>query len=325
VPVTFHWPIALLALLVVPLALAVRVALRRRRARYAVRFTNVDVLETVLVRSSEWRRRTTLAIFLLALATTVVAFARPQVERSVPDERATIVLVLDTSGSMQADDVDPTRLGAAQEAVRTFLEKLPAQVRVALVSFSSVPQLVAPPTHDRELVRSALSYLFPASGTAIGDAIGRGIEVVNDAVGKGAGDSKKDAPAAMVLLSDGAQRDGTLQPVEAARKAREAGIRIYTVALGTPNGVVKFDRGGFIRIVPVPPEPIVLHDIAETTRGAAYTAENAEELSGVYRSLGSHLGRKKQPEEVTYAFVAAAAGLLLLSGIASALWAPKIP
>ena len=148
---------------------------------------------------------------------------------------------------------------------------------------------------------------------------------MNDAVGKGAGDRNRDAPAAMVLLSDGAQRDGLLQPLDAAQKARDAGIRIYTVALGTPNGVVRFDRGGFTRIVPVPPEPIVLHDIAQATRGSAYTAENAEELSGVYRSLGSRLGRKKQPEEVTYAFVAAAAGLLLLSGLTSALWAPKIP
>src|SRR5919201_5529125 len=142
-PVTFQWPLALVALLVVPLALAARLALRRRRAKYAVRFTNVDVLETVLVRSSEWRRRTTLAIFLLALAAAAAAFARPQVQRSVPDERATIVLVVDTSGSMQADDVQPTRLGAAQEAVRTFLDKLPPQVRVALIAFSSVPQLVA--------------------------------------------------------------------------------------------------------------------------------------------------------------------------------------
>jgi Ca-activated chloride channel family protein len=129
----------------------------------------------------------------------------------------------------------------------------------------------------------------------------------------------------MILLSDGAQRDGTLQPLEAAQKAREAGIRIYTVALGTPDGVVKFDRGGFTRIVPVPPEPIILRDIARTTRGNAYTAENAEELSGVYRSLGSRLGRKKQPEEVTYAFAGVAALLLLASTALSALWAPKIP
>ena len=321
---SFQWPIALVSLLALPLVIAARLALRRRLAKYTVRFTNIDVLETVLVRSRDWRRKIGLAVFLLALAAMAVGLARPKVERSVPDERATVVLVVDTSGSMQADDVEPTRLAAAQEAVRTFLDKLPDRVRVSLIAFSSFTQVVAPPTHDRELVLSALSYLFPASGTAIGDAIGRGILVANEAVGKQTPDGE-DLPAAMVLLSDGAQRDGTLQPLEAAQLARKAGIRIYTVALGTPDGVVRFERGGFTRIVPVPPEPIILEQIAKATRGAAYTAENAEELSGVYRSLGSKLGRKKQPEEITSEFVAAAAMLLLASTALSAVWAPKIP
>ena len=322
---SFHSPWFLLLLVPLAALAAAAVLLRRRRDRYAVRFAALPMLDRVVPERPAWRRHLTGGLALGALGLLATAAARPEMDVRVPRERATVVVAIDTSVSMQADDVEPTRLGAAQDAVQQFLDKLPSQVRVGLIAFSSVPQLVAPPTHDRELVRSSLSYLFPASGTAIGDAIGRALEVVNDAIGKGEGDRDHDAPAAIVLLSDGAQRDGVLQPLDAAQKARDAGLRIYTVALGTPNGVVKFNRGGFTRIVPVPPEPIVLRDIASTTHGTAYTAENAEELSGVYRSLGSRLGRKKQPEEVTYAFVAAAAGLLLLSGLASALWAPKIP
>jgi Ca-activated chloride channel homolog len=322
---SLEWPIGLVALAAIPVAILVLRVLARRRARYAVRFTNLEVLESVLDRRTRWRTPIPPALFLLALAAIAFALARPTVTRAVPDERATIVLVIDTSGSMLAKDVRPTRLAAAQIAVRSFLGKVPDRVRVALVSFSSVPQVVAPATHDHNLVRASLDFLYPGGGTAIGDAIERAIEVARTGVGV-SGDIKLERiPAAIVLLSDGAQRSGTLTPLRGAQLAREARIPIYTVALGTPEGVIVFDRGGFQRAVPVPPDPETLRQVAATSRGIAYETANPEELASIYRDLGSRLGRKKQPEEVTFAVVAGAAALLLASAGLSVLWAPKLP
>ncbi|SRR6266508_2189459 len=321
---SLDWPLGLLALLAVPVAVLALRALARRRARYAVQFTNLEVLESVIDRKARWRSQIPGVLFLVALVVVAVAIARPNLTRAVPDERATIVLVVDSSGSMLAKDVRPTRLAAAQEAVRQFLEKVPGRVRVALVSFSSVPQVVAPATHDHELVRSSLEFLYPGGGTAIGDAIARAIEVARRGVGVSE-NSKEKIPAAIVLLSDGAQRSGRLSPLGAAQLARDAGIRIYTVALGTPNGVVLFDQSGIQRAVPVPPDPETLRQVAATSRGIAYATSDPEELQTIYRDLGSKLGRKKEPQEVTFAFVAGAAALLLASAGLSVFWGPKLP
>lgn len=321
---SLDWPLGLLALLAVPLAVLTLQGLARRRARYAVQFTNLEVLESVIDRKARWRSQIPGVLFLVALVAVAVAIARPNVTRAVPDERATIVLVVDSSGSMLARDVRPTRLGAAQEAVRQFLEKVPGRVKVALVSFSSVPQVVAPATHDHELVRSSLEFLYPGGGTAIGDAIERAIEVARRGVGVPA-NSKEKIPAAIILLSDGAQRSGRLSPLGAAQLARDAGIRVYTVALGTPNGVVLFDQSGIQRAVPVPPDPETLRQVAATSRGIAYATGDPEELQTIYRDLGSKLGRKKEPQEVTFAFVAGAAALLLASAGLSVFWGPKLP
>jgi Ca-activated chloride channel family protein len=322
--VSFAWPLGLLALLSVPIVLGVRFLLRRRAARYAVNFTNLDVLRQVALESSRWRAWVAPILFLLALAMASVAVARPNVMHSVPDERATVVLVLDTSGSMRAEDVQPTRLDAAVAAARAFLDKLPKPIRVALISFSSEPQLVVPPTHDRQLVDSGLGFLLTGGGTAIGDSIARALQVAKNAIGPAAAAEKKP-PAAIVLLSDGAQRRGTLQPLEAAELARRARIPVHTVALGTPNGIVEFGGGGFQRTIPVPPDPETLSAVAKATGGTFVAVEDAEELTGVYRSLGSKLGRKREREEVTYLFLGGAAVLLLAAGAASALWPQRLP
>jgi Ca-activated chloride channel family protein len=322
--VTFTWPLALLALLSLPLVLGVHLLLRRRAARYAVRFTNIDVLAQVAVQTSRWRLWVAPVLFLLALATASVAVARPNVKHQVPDERATIVLVLDTSGSMRAEDVKPTRLDAAVAAAQVFLDKLPKQIRVALISFSSVPQLVTPPTHDRELVRTSLGFLLTGGGTAIGDSIARALQVAKQAIGPAAAAEKKP-PAAIILLSDGAQRRGLIQPLDGAELAKKARIAIHTVALGTPDGVVQFGGGGFQRTIPVPPDPDTLRAVAETTGGSFFAVRDAEELSGVYKSLGSKLGRKTEREEATYLFLGAAAALLLGAGAFSTFWSQKLP
>src|SRR5215208_4610570 len=237
---SFECPLALVALLIVPLVAAAAWWLSQRRARYAVAYTNLDVLAAVAGRERAWRRWAPLALFLLALAALALAVARPSAAVDVARERASVVLVVDTSGSMRADDVKPTRLDAAREALLSFVDKLPKRFRVGLVQFSETPQVLVEPTEDRELFRQSVDFLFPGRGTALGDGLVTGVRLATDAVAE---DPESAAPtqpgrtpspaAAIVLLSDGAQTTGLAEPLDAADAARRAGIHVYTVALGT--------------------------------------------------------------------------------------------
>ena len=178
---TFATPLLLLGLLLLPLLVLASRRLARRPSRYAVRYTNLDVLASVVESTRSWRRHAGLALFLLALAALLVGFARPSMTRLVDREEATIVLVIDVSGSMQADDVEPTRLDAAQRVVREFLEGLPPRFKVGVVAFSETAEVAAPATDDRQLAIDAIDYLYPQRGTAIGDGIARGVEVARAA------------------------------------------------------------------------------------------------------------------------------------------------
>ena len=333
---SFGHPLLLLTLLVVPLAiLAFRFA-ERRRMRYAIRYTNLDVLASV-ARGRPWRRYVPAALFLLALATLCVGVARPHVTTLVPKDRATVILVIDVSGSMEAEDVQPSRLAAAQQAVRTFLKRVPSRIRVGLIAFAGDPQVAMQPTTDRELLSQSIESIgtFPAfGGTAIGDALAAAVELGQQAVAgvQGAFASARAVPAgttkglvSILFLSDGHQTRGELQPLEGAARAHAAGIPVYTVALGTPGGVLKRDFGGFQRTIPVPPDPATLRAIANDTGGKFYEARNAGALEDAYAKLGSRLGRAPGKTEVTYGFLAGAAGLLLAAGLLSALWSPRLP
>jgi Ca-activated chloride channel family protein len=332
---SFGHPLLLLTLLVVPAAiLALRLA-ERRRMRYAVRYTNLDVLAGV-VAGRQWRRYVPTAVGLLALAVLCVALARPHATSLVPKERATVILVLDVSGSMQSSDVRPSRLAAAQRAVRGFLDRVPPQVRIGLVAFSGDAQVAAIPTTDRALLRQSLDGIgtFPAfGGTAIGDALAVAVDLAKQAVSGGSQSlaSVTAAPpdtkglASILFLSDGHQTRGTLEPLQGAERAKAAGIPVYTVSLGTPGGVVTRDWDGVARTIPVPPDPATLRAIAQTTGGKFYEAQNAGSLHAAYSKLGSSLGRAPGKTEVTYAFLAGAAGLLIAAGFLSALWSPRLP
>ena len=331
---SFGHPLLLLTLLVVPAAiLALRLA-ERRRMRYAVRYTNVEVLAGV-VAGHQWRRYVPTALGLLALAVLCVALARPHATSLVPKERATVILVLDVSGSMQSSDVRPSRLAAAQRAVRGFLDRVPPQVRIGLVAFSGDAQVAAIPTTDRALLRQSLDGIgtFPAfGGTAIGDALAVAVDLAKRAVnGNASLASVTAAPpdtkglASILFLSDGHQTRGTLEPLQGAERAKAAGIPVYTVSLGTPGGVVTRDWDGVARTIPVPPDPATLRAIAQTTGGKFYEAQNAGSLHAAYSKLGSSLGRAPGKTEVTYAFLAGAAGLLIAAGFLSALWSPRLP
>ncbi|MBA2383277.1 MAG: VWA domain-containing protein [Actinobacteria bacterium] len=287
-----------------------------------MRYTNLDVLASVAASTRSWRRHAGLALFLLALATLLVGFARPSMNRWADREEATIVLVIDVSGSMQAKDVKPTRLAAAQNVVRDFLEKLPKRFQVGVVSFSETAEVAAPASSDRQLAIDAIDYLYPQRGTAIGDGLARGVEVARAAE---AGRTGRERPAAILLLSDGSQTEGVLLPQEGAARAKSFKIPVYTVALGTPEGVVEFNNFGGTRIIPVPPDPATLKQIATTTGGRFYEAESVGDLREAYERLGSLVSKVERKQEVTYAFLAGGLVLLLAAAAIGVLTFPRLP
>ena len=345
---TFERPLLLLALLAVPLALALYVLAERRRMRYAIRFTNLDVLAGVV--GDRYRRRfVPLALFLLALAALCIGMARPQHTTLVPRDRATVILVLDVSRSMQAKDVKPNRIGAAAAAVRTFLDRVPDRLQVGLIAFAGDPAVANPPTTNHDLVRKSLDTIewFPSfGGTAIGDALAAAVKLGQQAVSGEIGNLASVTTAApnpqtrglvsILFLSDGAQTRGDLEPLAGADLAKAAGIPVYTVALGTTGGTLDFGSGGGGgpgggyppfggRRVPVPPDPDTLRAIADRTGGEFFAAQSAKSLQSAYGKLGSSLGRKPGKSEITYVFLAAAALLLVAAGLLSALWSPRLP
>jgi Ca-activated chloride channel family protein len=324
------WPLGLLALLLVPLALAGYLWIEKRRARYAIHYTNIEVLAGVVTRGSRWRGLVPVALVLLALTSALAAISRPEANVSVDSEQASIALAVDMSGSMAAEDVKPTRLGAAEGAIRRFLQDLPKKYRVGLVTFAVDSYIASPLTEDRNLVLQALEYNnIPRQGTAIGDALARSVELLHPVAADG-GTAPATGPvpvdpnrplSAILLLSDGAQTSGVLAPLDGAARAKSYGIPVYTVALGTPDGVIT--RGGFSR--PVPPDPATLRQIAKTTGGEFFEIRNQTRLNAVYEDLASRLGHKKEWRELTFILVGLAALFALGAGAASLLWGQRLP
>ena len=322
---TFGSPILLVALIVPVAAFLAYLWIERRPPKGAISFPNLAVLAGVSGRTS-WKRHLVAALILGTIALLCVAVARPRVVVAAPADRATVVLVVDVSVSMNAIDVAPSRLEAAKKAIGSFVDSVPSQVRVGLVSFSDDPVVLASPTTDREQLSNAIASLSPGYGTAIGDAVARGVDLVQLSTGEPgatAGAAKK--AGAIVLLSDGAQTRGVLEPLQGADLARQAGVPVHTIALGTQQGTVTINRGGIDILVPVPPDRETLARIAEATGGTTFEATDADRLSSVYKRLGSVVTTKKQPREVTSAFVLAAAALLAAGIGLAGLWAPRLP
>ncbi len=319
---SFATPLLLLALLALPAIVLGYRWLQGRPGRYAVRYTNLEVLASVVESTRSWRRHAGLALFLLALAALLVGFARPSMNMLADREEATIVLVIDVSGSMQSEDVEPTRLEAAQKVVREFLKGLPKRFQVGVVAFSETAEVAVPATEDRQLAIDAVDYLYPQRGTAIGDGIARGVEVARAAE---AGRAGTERPAAILLLSDGSQTEGVLLPIEGAARAKSFQIPVYTIALGTPGGVVTFNRFGTTRIIPVPPDPATLRQIAATTGGRFYEAESVGDLREAYDKLGSLVSKVERKREVTFAFLAGGLVLMLGATAIAVVTFPRLP
>jgi Ca-activated chloride channel family protein len=331
VRVSLYRPFGLLVLLVVPAAGGLLWRwLRGRPAPYAVRFTSVEVLAGVAVGDRRWRRFLPVGLFVCALVSACVAVARPYLRVLVGFERQTVMLVVDVSGSMRATDIRPSRIGAAQQAARAFVARLPRPVRVGVIAFSFEPELLVPPTTDRRLVGEAIGSLTPNGSTAIGDALAAAIQVGERATAAGPGTSMVSrsvgasrGPVSIVLLSDGSNNSGQLQPLQAARLARAAGAPVYTIALGSPSGAWMLADAGLQRIAP--PDLRTLHAIATATGGRFTNAINASTLRRAYSQLGRQLGWKPAHEEISSLFLGAAAVFLVGASILGNLRSPRLP
>jgi Ca-activated chloride channel family protein len=319
--VTFAWPFMLIGLVIVPIVLGLDLLARRRRARYAIAFSNVNVLRSVVPRTPPWRRYLPLTFLLAALAALVIGLARPERAVSVERKQATVLMAMDTSGSMVAKDVQPTRLGAATDAARHFVDGLPSTYKVSLVPFATTASVAVAPTSDHAQVETALSKLRANGGTAIGDAITLAL-----AVGRPAGEAAGEPPPAgtagtgrvILLLSDGSNSAG-IDPMAAAAQAKAEGVKVYTVAFGTPNGVIS-TGGAFGQLYPVPPDPATLKAVASATGGEFFTAADSETLRHVYDNIGKSVGATTEQQDVSYAFAGLGAVLLLVAGSLSMLW-----
>ena len=321
---SFGSPVLLWGLLLIPVALLGYWLVQRRRSKYAARFTNLDLLANVVDASPGRRRHVPAALALAALAALVVAMARPQAVVAVPRDDATVVLTMDSSASMTATDVAPTRLDAAKSAASSFLDRLPDRFRTGLVSFSSSVQVLEEPTDDRDAVRSSLESIEGDVGTALGDAIVTSVGLAPDPEEQENLSGGKPL-FAVLLLSDGANSTGS-EPLNVLDEAKAAGVPIYTIALGTDAGSVEITNDvGETQTYDVPPDRETLRTIADETGGRFFEAPTEADLEAVYEEIGSQVSYEDEERELTAAFAAAGAVLLLLGASLSALWFGRIP
>jgi Ca-activated chloride channel family protein len=318
---SFGEPILLAGLILVPLAALVYAAIQARKRREAATFANPALMPNLVTARPGWRRHLPPLLLLLALAAMIVALARPQRTVASPERAATVMMVTDVSGSMNATDVEPNRLTAAVRAANQLTDKLPKTFRLGLVTFSDFAEQRAAPSTDRSGVRAALERLTAVGGTAMGLGLERGLEAARTPVPDETGNGTRRLPAVLVLLSDGKDTQGGISPLEVAQRARAVGIPIYAIALGTPDGEVEVqDSFGLTTRIQVPPDTDTLKEIARISRGKFFEAGDSSKLSEIYSGLGTRLSSKQVKEEVTVAFAAGALVLLLAGGALSLTW-----
>jgi Ca-activated chloride channel family protein len=304
---SFASPLWLLVLALIPVVVLAYVRARRRAQRYAIRYPAVSTLREAVWATRSWERHVPAGLALTAVAALVLALARPHLAYSAPVNEGSIMLVTDHSGSMAANDVAPSRLGAAVAAANKFIDQLPGTVRLGAVAFSTSADAVQAPVADHGAARSIIDAQSAGGGTDTGGALQLALQLLR-------GSSPHHPPSEIVLLSDGAANAGP-DPVTISQQAKRDHIPIFTVALGTPNGVLQ-NPGPFAAPVPVPPDPQLMQEIASTSGGRAFNAQSSDALSSIYQDLGTKLGSITRHREVTAVF--AIAGLVLLAGAAGA-------
>ncbi|MET8149014.1 VWA domain-containing protein [Actinoplanes sp. NPDC049668] len=315
--IRFLQPWWLLAVLPVVLVAAAYGWRQFRRRTYAMKFTNVDLLRTLAPKGLGWRRHAAAGAFLLSLLALALAMARPSIDREEPLERATVMLAIDVSLSMEADDVRPNRIEAAQEAAKAFVQELPPTYNLGLVSFAKSANVLVSPTKDRASVIAGIDGLTLAEATATGEAVFTSLDAIRSVPADGADGAP---PARIVLLSDGYRTSGR-SIEDAAAAADAANVPVSTIAFGTDSGVV--DIRGQLQRVPV--DRLSLQQLAEKTDGYFYEAASVSELKQVYEDMGSSIGHRVQPREVTQWYAGVALLMGLVAGAMSLLWTSRLP
>lgn len=348
------WPGSLLLLGLIPIVTAIYIWMLRRRRRYVVRFSSLALLREALPHQSRWRRHLPFALFLLALASLVIALGRPVSIVRVPAGRTTIIMAIDVSRSMCSTDIPPNRLEAAKSAAKSFVQRQSASTQIGIVAFAGFAELIQPPTTDQEVLQDAIAGLTTARRTAIGSAILKSLDAISEinpnvapSTAGFASEGNFDpapsgvyAPDIIVLLTDGRSNAGP-PAVEAAIQAAERGIRVYTIGFGTQNdfGYVMdcFDQywsGGTLGggqfggsmgggIYSRFDEP-ALKEIADITGGSYHSAASAGELHNVFRELPTSFITREETLEISVAFAAIGALLAALAFMFSMIWQPLI-
>ncbi len=343
------WPAFLWLLGLIPLLIAAYVWGLRRRRRFALRYSSLVLVREALPRASWLRRHLPFGLFLLALASLVIALGRPVSIVSVPAGRTVIILAIDVSRSMCATDVSPNRLEAAKAAALAFIERQPASTQIGIVAFAGFAEVIQLPTSDQEVLQDAVESLITGRRTAIGSAILKSIDAIaeiDSSVAPSDGTSQTRAapvprgayaPDVIVVLTDGVSNSGP-QPLEAAQQATVRGVRVYTIGFGTanesqslPNCGQRFSGGdpfggggffggggGFRRGI----DEAALQEISAMTGGAYYEATSASELNSVFQNLPTNLITRHEVTEISVAFAAIGALLAALAIALSLIWSP---
>lgn len=318
---SFGSPYLLLLLLVVPAAGGMLAWLERRRARRAAAWATPALLPNLAVRPPAWRRWLPIGLLLLGATLLLVGFARPKAGVTVGRNEATLVVVLDISGSMAAKDAPPSRLAVARRDIRALLAKTPGSYRVAAVAFSDHQAVIAPPSRDPSVVLGAIRRVRTGpQGTALTDAVLRAVKLAH-ALPKVDG---KRPPATVVVFSDGAANAGRATPAQVVKTANADGVPIDAVVIGTPSGVVQQQlQGGFTERIAVPVQPEMLGEIARATKGRTFAPTAS--LDPVVRALRSRTGTEHKTVEVTAAAAGGGLACMVVAGLVSGLWFRRMP
>jgi Ca-activated chloride channel homolog len=332
---SFLWARMLWLLLLVPVLVAAYVLAQRRRQKFALRYASLSLVKEALGRGPGIRRHIPPALFLAAFTVLLVSIARPAAVVLLPSQQGTIILTLDNSGSMRADDVKPSRFEAAKAAAKAFLAKQPRHQRIGLVAFAGTASLVQPPTTDRDAIAAAIDRLTLQRGTAIGSGLLTSLNAILEELGdkpisfmpENYGQEVPAAPegqfntAIVVLMSDGQSNTGP-PPLEVVDQASSRGIKVYTVGLGNPEGTIItfYNRSMRVRL-----DEETLKRIADKTSGAYFRATGETDLKAIYENLGSRLVFKHERTEITALFVGFAAVLLLAAAGLSLAWFNRLP
>jgi Ca-activated chloride channel family protein len=322
--VSFGLPLLLICLIAIPIAVVLLILLEQHRRRRSTAWAPAALLPNMTTRPSQLRRHLPTALTLLGVALLLVGFARPKATYHVKAQEATLVLVLDVSGSMAANDAQPTRFAQAKAIAQRFIAKAPTGYRLALVTFSDHAAVAAAPTRSMDTVSAALARARTGpQGTALADAAARAVHVASLVKGSVRG---QRPPAAVVVLSDGGQTAGRISPEQAAARARQARIPVSSILLGTPDGIVQQKlKGGFTERIQVPAQPQALEALAQGSGGRFTGGAAAVDVKGTYDELGSRTGKRKKTIEVSSAVAGGGLAFVLAGGLLSGLWFRRIP